>query len=299
MSFCKNLPSVKKFLRRLRGGSQAILAEASDGLAYVVKFTNNLQGPNLPFNEAMGVELYKAFHLPVPDWKPLILPDAFIDQNPECWLATETGTQRPEPGPCFGSLFLEKSERDLFEILPAVDFRRVRNIHDFWLAWLIDACAGHSDVRQAVFRKDADGKFTAFFVDHGHMFGGPTGQAVAELTTSRYWDWRIYPKPDSMLEQSALEYKRAMGILRVDPLWAKIKDLPDEWIKYSALRQFIWCMDRLSKPEFLCDLHKQMVDSIRESRARKDPEGGACQKGPKSVACPRDALGGLVPLTVA
>jgi len=49
---------VTQFIRKVRGGSQAILAKASDGRMYVVKFRNNHQGPNQLFNECMGTELY-------------------------------------------------------------------------------------------------------------------------------------------------------------------------------------------------------------------------------------------------
>lgn len=144
MSRCNSFPWVKRFIRNLRGGSQPILAEASDGLLYVVKFANNLQGPNLAFNEAMGAELYRQLGLPVPDWKPLILRDAFIDNNPDCWIQTPYGRLRPAAGLCFGSRFLGGGGERLFEILPGSAFARVRNLRDFWLAWLIDVCASYS-----------------------------------------------------------------------------------------------------------------------------------------------------------
>ncbi len=58
---------VTQYVRNLRGGSQPILARASDGFLYVVKFANNLQGPNLLFNESAGSELYLACGLPIPE----------------------------------------------------------------------------------------------------------------------------------------------------------------------------------------------------------------------------------------
>jgi hypothetical protein len=88
-----------KFVCNLRGGSQPILVEASDGLLYVAKFTDNLQGPNLPFNESIGSELYRACGLAVPLWKPLLVTDDFLDQNPGCWLQTAAGRLRPDSVP--------------------------------------------------------------------------------------------------------------------------------------------------------------------------------------------------------
>src|ERR1035437_3514301 len=95
-----------RFIRKLRGGSQPILAEASDGLLYVVKFINNLQGPNLLFNESAGSEIFHANALAVPSWKPIFISDSFLDHNPDSWMQTPTGLLRLVSGLCFGSQFL-------------------------------------------------------------------------------------------------------------------------------------------------------------------------------------------------
>src|ERR1017187_7147776 len=130
----KNFPRVTKFFRKLRGGSQPILAQASDGLLYVVKFTNNLQGANLPFNESIGTELYRACGLSVPSWMPLLVTDSFLDQNPDCWMQTQEGRLRPDSGLCFGSRFLGGNGVKIFEVLSGSSFKRVINHMSFWLA---------------------------------------------------------------------------------------------------------------------------------------------------------------------
>jgi hypothetical protein len=107
-----------RYIRNLRGGSQPILAQASDGLLYVVKFTNNIQGANLPFNESIGTELYRACKLRVPAWKPVLVTDSFLDQNPDCWMQTPKGRLRPDSGLCFGSRFLGGDGIRLLEVLP-------------------------------------------------------------------------------------------------------------------------------------------------------------------------------------
>ena len=114
---------VTQFIRKVRGASQAILARASDGKLYVVKFRNNRQGPNLLFNECMGTELYLQAGLPVPSWRPMVLTSQFTDRNPGCWIETPNGHVRPEPGLCFGSRFLGGGDIRLFEILPGNSFR--------------------------------------------------------------------------------------------------------------------------------------------------------------------------------
>ena len=43
-----------RFVRRMRGSSQACLIQCDDGDYYVVKFANNPKGPNLLANEMLG-----------------------------------------------------------------------------------------------------------------------------------------------------------------------------------------------------------------------------------------------------
>ena len=65
--------SVTHFIRKSSSVVlQPILAQASDGHQYVIKFENNLQGRSLLFNEAIGSELYGACQLPVSPWKPVL-----------------------------------------------------------------------------------------------------------------------------------------------------------------------------------------------------------------------------------
>src|SRR5208337_4281241 len=145
------IANLTEYIRNLRGGSQPILALASDGFLYVVKFLNNPQGPNVLFNEIAGSELYRACGLAVPEWRSLLLSDSFIDKNPESWMQTPEGRLRPTAGLCFGSRFMVGDGKRLIEFLPRSSFRRVRNRTSFWLAWLIDVCAEHTDNRQAIF----------------------------------------------------------------------------------------------------------------------------------------------------
>src|ERR1017187_5416922 len=108
----KDFVFLTQYIRKLRGGSQPILAEASDGHTYVVKFANNLQGPNVLFNESAGSELYCAFGLPVPEWRPVTASEDFLDKNPDCWMQTPEGRLRPASGLCFGSRFLAENGQD-------------------------------------------------------------------------------------------------------------------------------------------------------------------------------------------
>lgn len=244
---------VAKSVRKLRGGSQPVLVEGSDGFRYVVKFINNLQGPNVLFNEAMGNELYCALGLPVPTWKPLTISKEFLDQTPQCWFETADGLVRPEPGPCFGSRYLGRDGVKLWEILPGSSIGRITNRRDFFLAWLVDICANHFDNRQAVFEEGLDG-LRAVFLDHGHMFSGPCGaNQLRNYFQPAHLDKRVY-------DQNPLDHGKNIATivlnLDIDALWREVEKLPIEWLTKTSLQNLAKCLDRLS--------NRNAVESIAE-----------------------------------
>lgn len=169
-------------VRKLRGGSQPVLVQASDGFLYVVKFLNNPQGSNLLFNEALGTELFRGAGLPVPEWRLVHISEEFLDRNQACWMELEHGLLRPKAGWCFGSRFLNLRNTSVFEILSRTSFNRISNRRDFCTAWVLDALCGHADNRQAIFIERDTKSLEAFFIDHGHLFGGHP-----ELRLRAFW----------------------------------------------------------------------------------------------------------------
>ena len=284
MSTCEREPALlAHFVRKLRGGSQPVLAATNDGKLYVVKFTNNLQGPSLPFNESMGTELYHLCGLPAPSWQPMLVTASFLDQNPGCWIETAEGKLRPKEGVCFGSGFLCEENSRVFEILPGKSFERICNREAFWLAWLLDICASHTDNRQAIFRQDRGGMLDAFFIDHGHMFGGPRGDYRVHFRAPQYLDARIYPDVSSKLVASLRKSVRSVD---ADLLWVCARALPAEWKTTSALDKFIETLETLSKPrmiegaiETMLDSHRRMSGKINDLRCDGSPEGSVLRLG--------------------
>jgi hypothetical protein len=268
IAFGKNSRLVTQYIRGLRGGSQPIMARASDGLSYVVKFANNLQGPNVLFNECAGNELYRAYGLPVPEWTPLRVSDSFLDRNPECWMQTELGSLRPASGLCFGSRLMGQDGGRILEILPSSAFRRVRNQSDFLLAWLIDICADHIDNRQAVFVEEAEGWLEAYFIDHGHLFGGPAGDLNRNFRASRYLDPRIYP---AVSFEALPKFKNLVQALDVDKLRQRTKAIPNEWSDASAWERFDRCLQRLKMDSLVQNVFETIADDLER---RKETESG-------------------------
>jgi hypothetical protein len=257
--------------QRLRRGSQPVLVAADDGLLYLAKFIDNPQGPNVLFNECAGSELYQACGLACPSWKPLLLTESFIDHHPDCWMETPQGRLRPAPGLCFGSRYLDGGGTHVYDFLPGDSFKRVRNRASFWLAWLVDACAEHSDSRQAVFVENADRSIDAFFVDHGHLFGGPGGNQKRPVEACSHLDPRIYPQISS---GETLELKRVAHTLNLDRLARRIVALPDEWRKPSALESFARCLKRLSAVDELIEIFDGIL-RVHASRSRQEREPSA------------------------
>jgi hypothetical protein len=179
----------RRIIRKLKGGSQPLLIEAFDGYHYVVKFLNNPQGRNVLFNEAMGTELYKACGLGVRPWKVVQVSNELLDQSLNCWIDTGNARVRPSSYFAFGSRCIDQTEGDLHDIV-AGKYQKVVNRDDFWMSWLIDSCAGHADNRQALFLESQDGFLYAFFIDHGHLFGGPNGVGRQDSSTNCYFDLR-------------------------------------------------------------------------------------------------------------
>jgi hypothetical protein len=252
---------VTDHIHNLRGGSQPILARASDGMLYVVKFANNPQGANLLLNEAVGSELYRQFKLAVPEWQPVMVTDDFLDRNPQCWMQTVEGPLRPQAGWCFGSRFLGGKGERLLEILPGSSMCRVVNQSSFWMAWLIDICAGHVDNRQAIFRQAPSGALQAFFVDHGHLLGGPKGELSLPIQASRYLDPRIYPSVSSDYLENL---QRSARCLDANQFWQWTKTLPDSWKTASALDALEQCMGRLASTAVLQGTIDAMAQSLRQ-----------------------------------
>ncbi|MGA7833226.1 MAG: HipA family kinase [Terracidiphilus sp.] len=222
-------------VRKLRGGSQPVLVQASDGFLYVVKFLNNPQGSNLLFNEALGTELFRGAGLPVPEWRLVHISEEFLDRNQACWMELEHGLLRPKAGWCFGSRFLNLRNTSVFEILSRTSFNRISNRRDFCTAWVLDALCGHADNRQAIFIERDTKSLEAFFIDHGHLFGGASGTASPSFLASRYLDSRVYTGARA---RDFKDIQRAIQRLDLAALSDVAGHLPEGWSTESALLNF-------------------------------------------------------------
>ena len=279
----KAVISATRFLRKVRGGSQSSLVEASDGFLYVIKSIENVQGANLLCNEVLGTELYRALHLPTPEWMPVQVSLSFAKNNPGCWIEAADEFRFPT-GLCFGSRLASGRADRLLEILPGRYLERVQNRNDFWRAWVADACADHQDDRQAVFERDPDGVLNASFIDHGHMFGGPGGGSTSRPQLPRYVDRRVYPAPTPTLKMQLAQFGDRLD---ADQLNCRVETMPDYWKTGSAMRNFKMCLERLSTARVREEIVNSIVASFLSLTAneRTSPQFDAAPQLPLLHAC--------------
>jgi hypothetical protein len=248
---CSNaILSANKYIRKMKGGSQSILVRANDGKHYVVKMTDNPAGSNVLANECMGSCLARAVGLPVAEAKALVLSDSFIDCHPDLWFELPSGRRRPDKGVHFGSLLVGQTagRQRPTEYISPTRVRSISNREAFLGMYILDIWANHQDNRQAIFLKGADNNQEAFFIDHGHMFGGPewnfskTSLSALHLELAIYedlwqdekiasWISRFQVVVPGVLERIAapLESRWYSGNLRalLDSLIQRLVELPE------------------------------------------------------------------------
>jgi len=256
-----------RFLGKLRGVSQPILAETSDGRVMVVKFGANLHGPNLLFNEAMGSELYAAAGLAVPGWAPAVVGKKFLDDHPACWPLVRSRPLRPEPGVVFASNYIYAGAERVMQILPGSSLSRVERSEDFWLAWLIDVCAQHTDHRQALFVEQHDRRLRAVFIDHGQMFGGPAGDHEPRFRASRFLDSRLYPEPTPAVKEKLL---RRVEAIDCEKLRSRAELLPERWKTPLAAGRFTACLGRLGRRSLLGNMLDTLFEDCGQEERQQD-----------------------------
>ncbi|WP_213803506.1 HipA family kinase [Granulicella sp. dw_53] len=202
--------SAVKFVRKMKGGSQSILVQCDDGRFYVVKMIGNPQGANILSNEFLGSAIGAAVGLPVTEGRIIHISNSFLDGEPEAWFESQSGRRRPDAGLHFGSLLVGQpfgSERPN-EYFSRSKVSTIANRNRFLGMYILDIWANHQDNRQAIFLPGVDGRSQAFFfIDHGHMFGGP--------------NWIFQERPGGALHLESSIY---------DSLWND--DIVSSWISH-------------------------------------------------------------------
>jgi hypothetical protein len=270
LQHCSNaILSAEKYIRKMKGGSQSILVQANDGRYYVVKMIGNPQGPNVLANERLGNFIAKSIGLPTAEGKGIYLSDSFIDSHPDLWFELASGGLRPNKGVHYGSTFVGQPcgpERPSEYISPS-RVNMITNRDSFLGMYLLDVWANHRDSRQAVLlRASADCTQKAFFIDHGHMFGGPK--------------WNFQESPGSALHLEKAIYSDLLpsewysGDLRelIGVLNDRLPRLPE--LVQTDVAKF-WQHPRQESKENAAQLLNSGISNLRNSDARSSSHRGS------------------------
>ena len=109
---------------------------ASDGHAYVVKFTNNPQSVRVLANEWLGSSIGRALGLTIPEPAILYVPAELVESSPSLVIRLSSSTLKCSHGLAFGSRVISGDE--VFDYLPDSVFARIENRHEFVGTFALD-----------------------------------------------------------------------------------------------------------------------------------------------------------------
>ena len=128
-----------RLIRKMRGGAQAHLIEASDGHFYVVKFRNNPQHRRILVNELVSAVFLKYLQISSADAAVIEVTEEFLVDNPGVSIELGASKIRVSTGWQFGSLYPGDPGRvAVYDFVPDTLLHKVQNREDFLGALVFD-----------------------------------------------------------------------------------------------------------------------------------------------------------------
>ncbi len=223
-----------RLIRKMRGGAQAHLLEASDRHFYVVKFHNNPQHRRILVNEWIASTFLHYLGIAAPEAAMVEVTGSFLEKNPEVYI--QLGRQRlaVSSGWHFGSRFPGDPARTVvYDYLPDALLEKVENMPDFRAVLAFDKWVGNADARQAIFfrARVQDGLagmaeprlgFVAEMMDNGYVFEGP--------------HWRFGESAIQGLYFRPQVYRAVRGLDDFEPWLDRIRHFPEEVVDQAVKR---------------------------------------------------------------
>jgi hypothetical protein len=264
----------RRLIRKMRGGAQAHLVEASDGHCYVVKFRNNPQHRRILVNEWISSLFLRYLGISTPEVAIVDVSADFLRDNPDVNIQLGSKRLTPDSGWHFGSRFPGHPQRDVvYDFLPDSLLAKVENVAEFRGALVFDKWMANADSRQAVFFRarlkewlPGSGShplrlgLVAQMVDNGYVFEGP--------------HWRLNGSPLQGLYFRPIVYAGVRSLDDFQPWLDRIVNFPEDLID-QALKEIppLWlegeedALHRLL--ESLLRRRKRVPDLIMASRSAK------------------------------
>ena len=222
-----------RLTRKMRGGAQAHLIEASDGHSYVVKFHNNPQHRRILVNEWIASTFLHYLDIAAPETAMVELTEDFLAATPDVHIQLGRERRAVTPGWHFGSRFPGDPMRTVvYDFLPDTLLEQVENLGDFLGVLAFDKWMGNADSRQAIFFRARVHDplaanpprlgFVAQMVDNGYVFEGP--------------HWRWGESPIQGLYFRPLVYRTVRGLAEFEPWLDRIRNFPEEVVDQAVKR---------------------------------------------------------------
>ncbi len=225
--------TARRLIRKMRGGAQAHLMEASDGHSYVVKFHNNPQHRRILVNEWIASTFLHYLGIAAPETAMVEITEAFLADTPETYIQLGRERRAVTPGWHFGSRFPGDPARTVvYDFLPDTLLDKVENLADFRAVLAFDKWMGNADSRQAIFfrarvleplaSQSPRLGFVAQMVDNGYVFEGP--------------HWRLGESAIQGLYFRPMVYRDVRGLAEFEPWLGRIRNFPEEVVDQAVKR---------------------------------------------------------------
>lgn len=226
--------SAVQHIRRLRGGSQSQLLQASDRQFYVTKFQNNPQHVRVLANEMLATRLGELLGLPVPRVTTINVCGWLIEHTEELRIDMAGVRTAFKPGLHVASAYaIDPTKGDLFDYLPAGLLQKVVNLADFPRVVVLDKWTGNADGRQAVFSRHTNRHgYWATFIDQGYCFNAGEWTFPDSALRGVYAQNCVYEQVTGWdAFEPALTRAEEMGI---DEIWRIADAIPAEWYEHDS-----------------------------------------------------------------
>jgi hypothetical protein len=255
--------TARRHIRKMRGGAQAHLLEASDGQFYIVKFQNNPQHRRILVNELVASVFMKYLQISSAEAAVIEVSEEFLLENPEVKIELGAGRTPVTPGRQFGSLYPGDPARvAVYDFVPDTLLHKVRNLPDFLGALVFDKWVSNADGRQAVFfrarvREWIPGAteahpltmgFIALMIDQGFAFTGP--------------EWKFTDSPVQGLYSRKLVYHGVESLDQFEPWIERVMHFPEEVVDQAS---------KQVPPEWMAgedDEFERMLEQLMRRRKR-------------------------------
>ncbi|MCU1334540.1 MAG: hypothetical protein JWO19_121 [Bryobacterales bacterium] len=223
----------RRLIRKMRGGAQAHLMEASDGHSYVVKFHNNPQHRRILVNEWIASTFLHYLGIAAPEVAMVEVTESFLAGDSATYIQLGRERRAVTPGWHFGSRFPGDPVRTVvYDFLPDTLLDRVENLTDFRGVLAFDKWMGNADSRQAIFFRARVLEplasephrlgFVAQMVDNGYVFEGP--------------HWRFGESAIQGLYFRPMVYQTVRGLAEFEPWLDRIRNFPEEVVDQAVKR---------------------------------------------------------------